>query len=67
MISVLAKASPNQSNSRENLILDPLALYQGGLPTFTEGYDEKQRVYIYWALEEVTQRLHIDAICTGTS
>jgi tetratricopeptide (TPR) repeat protein len=65
MISVLAKASPDQSGSREKIILNPLALYEGGLPTFTEGYDEKHRVYIYWALEEVTQRLHIDAIYTG--
>lgn len=65
MISVLAKASPDQSGSREKIILNPLALYEGGLPTFTQGYDEKHRVYIYWALEEVTQRLHIDAIYTG--
>jgi hypothetical protein len=65
MISVLAKAAPDQSNSRENLILNPLELYEGGLPTFTEGYNEKHRVYIYWALEEVAKRLHIDAIYTG--
>lgn len=65
MISILAKASPDQSNSKDNLIVNPLALYEDGLLTFNDGYDEKHRLYIYWALEEVAQRLHIDAIYTG--
>jgi hypothetical protein len=67
-LSVLTKASPDQSkSSHNNVILNPLSLYEGGLPTFTEGYDEKHRVYIYWALEEVIQRLHVDALFTGKS
>lgn len=62
MIQVLAKASRDKS---DDVIANPLALYEGGLPTFTDGYDEKHRVHIYWALEEVAQRLYIDSISTG--
>lgn len=63
MIQVLAKASLDKSSDEG--VANPLALYEGGLPTFTEGYDEKHRVHIYWALEEVAQRLYIDSISTG--
>lgn len=62
MLSVLTKASPNHSDTT---VVNPLALYEGGLPTFTDGYEDRHRVYIYWALEEVTQRLHIDSLYTG--
>lgn len=62
MLSVLTKASPNHSDTN---VVNPVALYEGGLPTFIDGYEDRHRVYIYWALEEVTQRLHIDALYTG--
>lgn len=65
MLSVLIKASPTQYEEEGLVISNPLALYEGGLPTFTEGYEDKGRVYLYWALEEVNQRLHIDAMYTG--
>lgn len=65
MLSVMMNAAPEQSNRGGRLVANPLALYENGLPTFTDGYNGKDRVHVHWALEEVQKRLHIDAMYTA--